>query len=398
MRNLFKFSIAAIAAGTFILVGASLHAMDITTEKTADIKLDINGFMTISPGILFIDAADFDDKGDPDVQFPEISSEARIQFTFGTDTFKITGSQWTRDDAIICRNVGTPSATGKKDCELRLVYLDWDPTDSIHVVIGRGGNRGNHWNHRTCIWETFMGWTPVLPSGCYFMHLEGNDIIDVQFALTDALTIGINAREEPGISALGANVGPDTFATAGNVEHDCATDDDNCGQSLMLGPTVKFDLGPGRWIGGTFQIENQTIGPDHDNTEDLSHTGLMVNVHWSLGDRGGKVGAQLTQLNVEQADSSLDDTEVTDLAVTLLIAVGDGPKITANINSVTWTRDDANGGDRDDLYFDVGFQDDAFGPGQRVGISYRSLAIALDNDSDDDHAAAVLELSFWQGF
>ena len=84
---------------------------------------------------------------------------------------------------------------------------------------------------------------------------------------------------------------------------------------------------------------------------------------------------------------------------TLLIPVGGGgTKVTFNVDSVTWTRDDANGGDRDDIYFDVGFQDDAFGPGQRVGISYRSLAIALDNDSDADHGAAVLELSFWQGF
>lgn len=108
-------------------------------------------------------------------------------------------------------------------------------------------------------------------------------------------------------------------------------------------------------------------------------------------------GAQITQLNVENVDSSMDDTVVTDIAAQVLISVGDGPKITGNIDLVNWDFDDSVG-DRNDLYFDIGFQDDAFGPGQRVGISYRSLAIAFDADSDDDHAAAVLELMFRQGF
>ncbi|MCH9044877.1 MAG: hypothetical protein IIA40_02090 [SAR324 cluster bacterium] len=118
MRHLFKFSIAALALGALMLVANGLHAMDITTPESSDINLDINGFMTISPGILFIDASENNASGDPDPQFPEISLETRIHFTIGTDDFKITGAQWTRDDAIICRNVGTPSATGKADCQL----------------------------------------------------------------------------------------------------------------------------------------------------------------------------------------------------------------------------------------------------------------------------------------
>ncbi len=396
MRYLFKFSIAALALGALMLVANGLHAMDITTPESPDIKLDINGFMTISPGIIFIDASENNASGDPDPQFPEISLETRIHFTIGTDDFKITGAQWTRDDAVICRNVGTPSATGKADCQLKMAYLDWDISETVHLHMGRSGNLGNHWNHRSSIWETYMGWTPVLPTGSYFMHLEGNDTIDVQWSITDSFTLGLNAREEPGISSLGATVPADTFAAAGNVETDCSAGG-SCGQSLMLGPTAKFDYGAGQWVAGTFQIENQSIGPDHDNTEDLSHTGLLVIWHHQYDDRGGMFGAQITQLNVENVDSSMDDTVVTDIAAQVLISVGDGPKITGNIDVVNWNFDDSVG-DRDDLYFDIGFQDDAFGPGQRVGISYRSLAIAFDGDSDDDHAAAVLELMFWQGF
>ena len=69
------------------------------------------------------------------------------------------------------------------------------------------------------------------------MHLEGNDTIDVQWSITDAFTLGLNAREEPGISSLGATVAADTFATAGNVETDCSAGG-SCGQSLMLGPVI----------------------------------------------------------------------------------------------------------------------------------------------------------------
>lgn len=409
-------ALVALGVGAFLLAVPTLQAAPmvqgapISLGESDDISVKVHGFVTVSPGVVSIDQSDNAGSGDPP---PELDTalESRVHLTFGSDEFSITASQWTRNDAVICRNAGV-GTTGDGDCLLKMVYLDWDITDTVHLHAGRSGNHGNTWNQRTIIWETYMGWTPVLPTGGYFFHWEGNDIIDLTWDLSESFQIGLNAREEPGISSAGATAPSDNLGTAGNLPAASCSAADNdgdgsqdslCHASLMYGPTFMWSFGPGMRLSGTYQIENQEVEEDNastagfdDTTNTLTHTAPLLIYRWDFDDAGSMFGVQYTQLNIEE-DSPFqggDETTVTDWASQLVLNVAGSNFVFANLNTVNW---DFDGDERDDLYWDAGWFVNGTYPGSRIGVAFRSLSIDAV-DSADDNAVSVAEVNFWQGF
>ena len=397
MRRLTKMLLAFFTASAFLLVGGSAFGMGVVPPSEDGISFDVSGFITVAPGFYTLDSPDSAQSGDAPASL-ELTLESRIHFSFGTDSLKLIGSQWTRKDPNIFDVNGAAGGEG----ELKMVYLDWNVTDTTHIYMGRLGNQGGTWNQRTCIWETYMGWTPVLPAGCYLMHWENNDIFDITYNLNSDLQIGLYASDGGLVSSLGAGQARDVRPPGGNVGGNAcsaAAGGDGCGVSTTLGPTFMVSFGRSR-VSGTFQIEQQTRedttiadSEGFDDSEDLSHTGLIVIYRNDYGDDGGVFGVQYTLLNVDGGNAGVDTT-VTDIATEVTVELGDSQVAFLNFNLYSA---DFDGDVVDKTYIDFGWIDNGFGPGQRIGLAYRQLDTAAI-DSADDSLASVIEFSVWQNF
>lgn len=407
MKRLIKALLAILTAGAVLLIGGSAHALGVVGPTETTTGFEVFGFVTVAPGILLQDAPDSDQSGDPDPSL-ENSLSAEIYFSFGTETLKIIGAQFFRDDPVICNPTGVVGSSNTNEgisCDKQMLYLDWDITDAVHLYVGRLDDAAGSYTHRTIIWETYMGWTPVLPTGGYFLMWEGNDMIDVTWNLSPDIQIGLNLRDGGAISALGANDARDVRPSGGNIGaggQPCsgAAGAGGCSQSTTIGPTFMLTFGKQRLSGGLFvELQNKEEDPSDptsegfDDSEDLTHNAFLVIYRNDYGDAGGMFGIQYTLLNIDGGDTGVDTT-VNDIAAQLIVEIADGQVVFGNIDVVNW---DFDGPTQDDLYFDFGWIDNDFGPGQRVGVAFRQLSIvAVDNN--DDSSVGVLELSFWQNF
>lgn len=367
----------------------SASAVEISTPG-AETRVDLFGFIAVAPGVYSGDQAPANNSGDADPSV-EVSSEYRLNLGVGSadGDLTINAGLWSRDDARIF--------PGQDNGELRMIWLDWNPNDLITVHAGRSGNFGNTWNHRTLIWETYIGWTPVLPTGGYFLMWENNDLIDVQFHVTPDLDIGLNLREGGGISSLGAGSNPNNIG--GDVQGPCSTATTVCQQSYTFGPTFVWRFTENQRLAGHAAVEEQDVerAPGtggFNNSQSLSHSAVFLAYHNDYDEYGSKFGVQYTLLDVE-GFTSASDLEVNDFAATWQHWINGKYGVYGDLNLVNHSPN--VGQDRDDTYIGVGVNMKRDQPGQQIGISYKMLDVDMPG-TVNDFTHDVVEVHFFQSF
>jgi hypothetical protein len=279
-----------------------------------------------------------------------------------------------------------------------MMWLDWNPSELLTIHAGRSGNFGNVWNHRTIIWETYLGWTPVLPTGGYFLMWEDNNLIDFNFHVIPRLDLGLNFREGGGISGIGAATNLNRLG--GDVRGPCSDATKTCQSAVTWGPTFVWRFTDNQRLAGIYAIEDQDIElvpgtGGFDNTTNLNHDALFLAYHNNYGEYGSKFGVQYTLLELEGVTSAGDE-DVNDWAALWIHWLNGKYAIYGDLNLVNYSFN--NGGeDRDDTYFDVGVQIKRDQPGQSIAISYKTLDIDKPGTADDS-TADVFEVHFFQSF
>ena len=360
MRSLFKILISAVTTGVFLCTAGSLFAMPIT-EPDADVSLDIGGWATQRTS--WFTPAEVG--GEQRTSFLTTASEYRFNLTFGTETFTAWAQLWRRFDNS--GNIG--------DLAQQHIQLIWKPMDNLELIFGR--LQYLHWTDRAVIWESYMGWAPVLPSGTYIGYVETNDGLDVTFDIGSALRVGA------------------AVFTRGQVS---GNDNDDTNNYRTIVPHIVFTGGP-LIVRGSFYLEDHetatgAAGSEWSDTDSTANTLLVIDAKFDLG--GMFVKADILTRTQEEAGVAGDDTD--DIVISAAFNITLGSDYAFVEFSQHTAMDDGAADDNIQVFINVGYNF-AIAEGSSGEIAYAQNS--NDNGATtggDDVTASYIGLALRQTF
>lgn len=361
MRSLFKILISTVATGVFLWVAGSLYAMPITGPD-ADVTLDIGGWATAATGWYTPTETA---AGDQPPSYLSMSSEQRLNLTYGTESFTAWAQLWRRFD-----NAGVGGV------DQQHIQLFWRPIESLEITLGRLAYL--HWTDRAVQWETYIGWTPAIAGtgNPYFGYIETTDGVDVTYDLGSDMRVGLAYITEGKVS--GVTIDTDLVAST-IIPH--------------------FTMTGAFQLRVSYYLETvETTGDDWANSDSASSTLLVVDFKLNYDDAGSQIKVDfLNRIVAAESDGSDEDGTDTGISVGWTQMLGDaGNSVFVELNTNTLADDDAVD-DKVTLWLRVGY---AFpiAEGSRGTIEFFQLSDDQGDIDGDTVAQNWIGLGLLQSF